>query len=570
MSTSIRTGHSRQRTLAALLLLCLAATAGATGLGSTLTTAGFTDPTYGSVSLRTSAGPDAAPVAYDQSAAAAVFLTPSGDLYVGGLRSTGDGNGAVPGPRTDPTRVDLPRGVRIVDAAGSTNDFHTPHTQTTSFMALDDDGGVWTWGMTYRSPAGPQLIGRGDISVAASRSAGRVTRTAGGGELPAIARIARIENQFLALDRAGILWAWGYGGENLPAPAGAGDAPLPFPAQRTTAVPSGSGCAADGGNSLGEVHWHSVWSGPNAAGAVARNGLVYTWGFDNSDGTGSPAVSTRCPALNEGANRALFQRYPELYTTADGLVYDEDALTSESARHERYADIVAHMRTRSLDACDGVLGAEAVDSGRCPVRQLGFSAGAARLLTQDGELLTWTTKSAWGRQFLGRPDRSDAPADRPAPVSGDRRYDAVAAGVSSVLALGRDGRVYGWGANNVCQAVGAQTAGGTVSGTDCANDAAPSDRTTVLEPLAVSGVPRDVRVEHIALTQCAAWARLADGRTYAWGAGTAGGHLFSQCRVPASPSLRGYRIYRHTEADEAHPFGTPITGAATPTVLVRS
>ncbi len=550
--------RATKKTLAAATLIAVIGLAGAE-----TTAAGFTDSTFGRASLVTSSGLESPPVNVDQSAASSVFVSARGDLYVSGYRGTGDGNGSLSvAPTAEPTRVAFPDGVRIVDAAGSTNDFHAPWADTTSFMALDAGGGVWTWGRPY---GGEKLIGRGGISRADSAHAGRVIRTDGGGELPPIASIARIENQFLALDGDGVMWAWGYGGENLPNPAGAASAALPFAVRATTAVPSAWPCT--GPSNLGEVAWRSIWGGTNSAGAVGRNGLVYTWGFDTTDGLSGVTVNARCPALNEGANRALFQRYPESYTTADGLVYDEARLPDDTQRHERYLAIVEHTRERVLPACDGSKGSALVDDSGCPVRQLGFSAGAARLLTSGGELLTWLTKAGYGEQFLGRTPSASEPAGRPAPVAGSLSIDRVTAGVSSLLALSGDGIAYGWGANNACQAVGAPTNWGRIVAGGCSSAGGPTAVNRVDLPVPVAGLPGERPVTSIASTQCASWARSADGSMWAWGAGTVAGYAFNQCVVPAK-ALQGYKIYRYDEAAPETPFGAPVSDSAAGTVQV--
>lgn len=534
------------------------------------TSAGFTDSTFGSSSLTIAPGLDSPPVHSDQSAASSLFVSSRGDLYVSGYRGTGDGNGdATVSPRADPTRVDFPHGVRIVDAGGSTNDFHAPWADTTSYMALDSQGAVWTWGQVYGvKPAGHRLIGRGAISVADSRKAGQVTRTQDGAHLPEIVSIARIENQFLALDGKGTLWAWGYGGENLPNPRGARSEMLPFAVRMTTATPSALPCTGNSGNNLGEVRWRSIWGGTNSAGAVGQNGLVYSWGFDNTDGLSPAIVNTRCPSLNEGANRALFQRYPRLYRTSDGLSYDENKLRTEAERHARYEEIVADMATDTLEECTGTLGSRLTDTSGCPVRQLGFSAGAARMLTTDGELLTWVTRPGYGEQFLGRVPTSTEPAHSPAPIDGGIEFSAVTAGVSSLTALSEAGEVYGWGANNACQAVGSPSRGGRISTGDCASVSADAVTGAIRLPTAVRGVPKGARVASVASTQCASWAVLDDGHIFAWGAGTVAGAFFSQCITPAK-AQQGYKIYLYGDADGTHPFGEPVTAPATATVQVR-
>jgi alpha-tubulin suppressor-like RCC1 family protein len=140
--------------------------------------------------------------------------------------------------------------------------------------------------------------------------------------------------------------------------------------------------------------------------------------------------------------------------------------------------------------------------------------------------------------------------------------------VSSVTALSRSGRVYGWGANNACQAIGAPSWNGRTSAGSCAEVGAPTSTTMMIRtPTPVDGLDPDARVTSIASTQCASWATTEGGDTFAWGAGTAAGANFSECRVPAEAQC-GYKIYLYRKAEAAHPFGPPITEAATATVRV--
>ncbi len=534
--------------------------------GVPTTSAGFTDSTYGVSALATTAKVDLEAVKYDQTAASALFLSDAGGLYVSGYRGTGDGNGARPSPTSEPNRVEFPRDVFIVDATGSTNDFHASNAATTSFMALDADGDVWTWGKPL---GGEKLIGRGTISAAESRRVGKVTRTAEGGWLPSIARMARTENQFLALDYDGTMWAWGYGAYNMPTPDKDGSEPLPARANHTSSSLSTRKCTGEGRDDLGPVPFHSIWSGNNAAGAVGNNGLLYTWGIANADGVGGSVTTTRCPTLNEGANRVLFQRYPDLYSTADNEIYDENELATEGERHDRYVEIVEAMRNEELEACAGVVEGPGTDTSGCPVRQFGFSTGAAHLLTTEGELLTWVTRPGYGEPFLGRTPTSAAPANRPAPVAGDLRFEEMTSGVSSIVAVSTEGRAYGWGSNNVCQAVGMTTKRGKPAPEDCKDGRNITAATAVNEPTPIDGIPTETPVSSVSATQCAAWATLADGSIYAWGAGTAAGYVFAECRQPLFSSFRGYKIHQEAPDDGSRLFGEPVTDVATETIRTR-
>ena len=542
--------------------------------------AGFHDETYAHAGVLTEGMPPTLPVFNDQSAGSTLYVTRTGEVYLSGMRDSGDGNGSARTPaKADPTRVGFPEGVRIVDAAGSSNDFS--YVSSTSYMALADQGGVWTWG---RPLGGASLIGRGSIGLAGSYTVGRVTSTADGSPLPRIIDIERSENQFLALDERGTLWSWGYDGQNLPRDSGLRDRGLPAPSNATTTSHTSlGGC---GGRS---VTWHSIWGGNNSSAAVATNGLVYSWGFDNDDGLTNGRSSQKCPILNESANRALFQAYPEHYRTANGAVYDESSPELNGAsvdetlklRQKRYQEIVSSMEGRTLQACSSVSGKTMADEGPCPVRQFGYSARAPRMLLQNGDLYTWQIKDSaldeYGIAFLGRyPSNPSGDAPRAwwekgsirRPEVALRDVDYVAPGISSVTALTRSGEVYGWGRNNICQAVGARLA---VS-RPCTQDAG-DDADLVVLPSRLQGQGLEgARITGIGSTQCASWAIDHEGNIWGWGAGTSTGRVFRYCSPNGSTGgydTEGYKIYDKTRATTQRPFGEPVATAGTAVRKVR-
>lgn len=562
---------TRKTSRAPRLLLAAGGILGISALLMTdVTSAGFVDTTYGAAELRTESPLSVPPVDYDQSANSSLFLSRKGDLFVAGDRRNGDGNGTIKNPTDEPTRVAFPAGVTIVDAVGSTNDFHTPNRTTNSYMALDSSGGVWTWGAPY---GGRNLLGHGTSSQEQSRTARKVTRIENGEPLPEIVQISRSENQFYAVDGAGQLWVWGYGGENLPTPT-TGNKSYPTLANKTTLLPQTGQCNTNASNHLGEVRWHSLWGGNNSSGAVATNGLVYSWGFDTSNGLVGNQVDARCPSLNEGVNRVVFEKYPDLYKTATGQVYDEAVLTSEQQRHARFLEIVENMRTSTLAECSTVKPTGVVDTSACPVRQLGFSARAGRLLLQNGEYYTWKISSSdYGDAFLAREVTANAPAVSPHIVTvggSTNSLDRVVSGVSSTFGLTRDGVLYGWGENNYCQAIGAPTSNGQIVAADCADTGTqtPNGRRVVL-PTPVQDLPAGQPVVRVAATQCAAWAETANGELWAWGGGTASAHNYRYCREPSSSGDRGYKIYDYSEVTDEHPMGLPVMGTTTGTKRVR-
>ena len=223
------------------------------------TAAGFQSTSYARAELATEAMVSAYPVRQDMSPGSALYLNHFGELYVSGDRRSGNGAGTASTALnlSPPNRVVFPEGVRIVDAGSSGNDFNWG--QQTLFSALDDQGRVWTWGQAW---GGHTLIGRGPISAAESWTPGQVTTTDTGEALPEIIDLQQIENQVYALDVDGTLWAWGYGGENMPTPM-TGNQPLPSRANTTTATPGLGACVS---SNTGDVVWHTIWGGYVSAG----------------------------------------------------------------------------------------------------------------------------------------------------------------------------------------------------------------------------------------------------------------------------------------------------------------
>ncbi|MFF1572957.1 hypothetical protein ACFVWR_09425 [Leifsonia sp. NPDC058292] len=525
----------------------------AVGLASsTSAAAGFHDIGYASLQAATEVTSGVPPVGNDQSGGSALFISRFGDLFVSGIRSSGDGAGSASTPASaDPTKAIFPEGTVIVEAAGSSDNFTA--SNSTSFAARDSEGGVWTWGSPYPAgAAGAGLIGRGPITLQQSYTPGQVTTTFDGTPLPPVVDLQRSENQFLALDADGNMYAWGYGGENMPTDnASSQGNPLPRLANDTANNLSSSGCAS-GANAAGTVKWHSIWGGNNSSGAVSQSGLIYTWGYDHSDGTGTSQNSQRCPYLNRGANQALFAAYPELYTDAGGASYDGTTAS--------FTAIFANMSAGTLQQCAGVADKDMVDQGACPVRQLGFSARAPRMVLQNGDLYTWmiSTDQTYGYNFLGRTSStsSSAPDYRNRPAVALQNIDYASPGVGSVQALTRSGDVLGWGRNNFCQAIGVHSTAATSCSTNVSGD-------IVTMPTPVAGVPAGA-ISKVATTQCAAWAITPAGDMYAWGGGTIVGSSYVMC-VAGS----GYKIYDQTAVTVEHIFGQPVTANSTGTIRVK-
>ncbi|TXK18542.1 hypothetical protein [Homoserinibacter sp. GY 40078] len=519
--------------------------------------AGFRDTTY-IVGTYATDTPPLMPVRQDQSGASVLYLSSTGELYLGGKRTWGDGAGNQSvAADSKPTKVSFPAGTVIVDAMGTTNDFSTiTWTNCTAFAALDSQGRVWTWGSVLPChAAGSHYIGRGALTGNAPYSPG-IVQTEAGASLPRIIDLEIIENQFLALDEQGRMWAWGHEYQNLPLST---VAKYPTVANTVAVLPGAGVCT--GANDGGTVTWHSIWGGTNGAAAVATNGLIYTWGYDNA-GVNAIQVEQRCPLLNEPANRALFDAYPQLYRDAQGRTYDESVLLTETDRTARYQSIVTHMKGRDLAVCaKPVAKPELVDTSGCPVRQFGFSARAPRMLLADHDLYTWrvATETVSGAPLLGRTSTSTdyrvaGSGYRPAVAL--RGVDHVVAGIGSLKALMLDGTVMAWGRNPYCEAVSAPT-----GVADCSKTGA----TDVLLPQKVNNVPTDIVRLYAGV--CSTWAESANGKVWAWGAGRVIGHDFVTCYDYAAVAVTRITDFRTRTPDNI--FGTPVTTPTSRTLRVR-
>ncbi|MFC6355889.1 hypothetical protein [Luethyella okanaganae] len=562
------TRHSDHR---ALLALVGAVAACAIGAATVLTAAGFMDSTFAGAKLSTeTASLTIAPVPYDQTFGSVLYLNEAGEVYLGGNRAAGDGAGSIAtAASAAPTKVAFPSDVRIVNAIGSTNDFDRNSRTFTSYMALDSHGKVWTWGKPWNTT---DYLGRGKVSDQQAATPGVVSQTQDGGALPAIVSIRRIENQFIALDNDGTMWAWGLGNENLPI-VGPDKKSYAYPIKaNSTTAKHGYNVRCDSGpDALGTVKWRSIWSGTNVDGAVAQNGLIYTWGLDNADALTGAGSNDTCPTISEGLNRALFQKYPTLYLTASSASYDEQVLTTEEARHQRYLDIVTAMKDKTLKACAGVSTGIVIDDSGCPVRQLVFSARQASMLTSDQELYTVHLLSGWSINellpMLGRPADTDARnianyafAPRKVVFDSSAKVRSIGAGIGHFTVILTDGSVWGWGINTRCQALGVHT--GVKSGESCST----WQDDIVKTPTRIDGLS-GLEAASLSSAACSTWVTSTTGAVYAWGGGTLSGRDFWRCD---DNGALGYKIYDYSTTAPNSPFSNPVADVSTKTRKIFS
>lgn len=196
------------------------------------------------------------------------------------------------------------------------------------------------------------------------------------------------------------------------------------------------------------------------------------------------------------------------------------------------------------------------------IRQISAGASHSLALRDDGTVFAWGLNND-GRLGLGF-DRGLVPVAQP--VAGLPRMKAVAAGGDHSLALAEDGRVFAWGLNDVGQLglgdtvtrlspvavaglsdVVAIAAGGAHAlalqrdgrlfawGLNASGQLGNGDNADRLRPAAVAGLSTFV-LREIAAGTAHSLARLADGRVFAWGAGSFGqaGRSFADFSLPGA------------------------------------
>lgn len=579
------TARTRTRPRARAAALAGVAAAAALVLGTGVTAADYTDRTHAVAELTTETWAAVQPELVWTSSTAA-FLA-EGKVYLGGFRGNGaSGTGvATVGATQPPTQVDLP--VPVVKVVGATDNFdHGAAASTTWFAALGTDGVVYQWGSNY----GSSISGTGNRPRAVttySPSGG----TTGTHPLPPVVDLTSSENQIYALDADGTMYVWGHAGENLPNPVGGGTArTVPLPANITVDVATGMnavGVVQDGrilpgtGDGARSVAWHRVYGGQNSSFGVTREGLVYVWGFDAHAGvaTESSTVNQRAPRDARGVNALLFETYPEIYHAADGRTLQ----AGDPAYWTTYAAIYQDMKGREV--CTGAYDVtRAYDDSGCPVRQLSTGARTFRVLLANHQMSTWAASTAsYGWPSLGRyvaSTSTSAGGYVPAPIQTSQDGPTLSvhhfsAGTGAVQVVTTDGQVYGWGANNWCQAIGIHSTGGYAdpdrNGGNCHQQG--STATTGLRPAGavwyatrVWAVPDDVRVTDLGGTACTTWMTDEEGTMYAFGGSTVVGSDYRNCVVNAG---HGYRIYDFNDATLATPFGSAVDrqGVATRVVF---
>jgi alpha-tubulin suppressor-like RCC1 family protein len=254
----------------------------------------------------------------------------------------------------------------------------------------------------------------------------------------------------------------------------------------------------------------AVAAGPFHSLALGADGTAYGWGYNSSGQLGDGSVDKR--------------PHP---ARVDGLPAGT-RLTAVSTGKDHTAAVDGDGRGWAWGANGyyGQLGDGTLEQRLLPVqvaglpggtRLTGVAAGHGFTVAVDQDGRVW----AWGTDFEGQLgdgwacDRRPVPAPVEGPWAGRTRIVQVAAGIAHGVALGEDGRVYGWGRNTF-----GQLGDGTREYRPC--------------PVRAVGLPPDVRMVQVAAGASHTVAIDQSGRVWAWGSDQDG--ALGEAMGPKGPS----------------------------------
>ena len=353
----------------------------------------------------------------------ALALATDGSLYGWGSNwqgMIGDGTRTSrPIPVLVPTGVPMSGDSVVAISAGS---YHS--------IALTAGGDVFTWGS-----GGSGSLGNGGRSGANTPTA---VITSNLPEGAVFYSIAAGSNNSLAITSNGELYSWGYNGDGQ---LGIGLPPLVQPtplAVSTSSLPVGTTFSA-----IAVGYDHSL--------ALSFDGLLYAWGANDEgqlgDGTQSLSavvlpVSTSSFPVGTTFSQIVAGKQYSMALSSEGVVY---------AWGDNYWGQLGDGTS-----VDSYLPVRVSTSGM-PDPTTTFSSIAvgwyhSLALTANGQLFTW------GSNSYAQLVRSTPPSDRKLPTPADSAklpsgvtFTSLAANPLSTLALGSDGRIYGWGYNSYGQ-----------------------------------------------------------------------------------------------------------------------
>lgn len=316
-----------------------------------------------------------------------VALGASGEVYGWGNNSAGQLGDGTTDPRLTPVTVAMPPGVQL-DALSTGGAFT---------IALDQDGGVWAWGLN-------NLGYLGDGTTTQRTTPGPVLG------LPQIVAIDAGHGHSLALDADGGLWAWGY---NSNGQLGDHSVRQRSAATRTRPMPTPA----------------SLWAGEEHTLALTAEGELWAWGGNAhgqlGDGTAiSRGVPQPVPGLAAGVTTAAAGDNHSLAVRDGGVLAWGDNLEGQ------LGDGTTVGRHSPVAVTGLPLSATAVSAG--------YRHSTA--LLADGSV--W----AWGANAVGQlGDGTSTSRSTAGAVPGLNDVVALAAGYDHTLALRSDGTVWAWG-----------------------------------------------------------------------------------------------------------------------------
>lgn len=287
--------------------------------------------------------------------------------------------------------------------------------------------------------------------------------------LGALVAIAAGGAHTLALRRDGTVLSWGYNGDGALGNGEVGGYAPPHPAP------------SEVGYGLRDVR--ALAAGNSFSLALLADGTVSAWGYNAYGQLGSGERHDHTtPVQVRGLSGviAIAAGYEHsLALTRAGQVYAWGA-----------GDTGAVDDGATLDR-----GIPVVVAGLPRIVSVAAGEGYSLALAADGGVWAWGLN---GQGELGDGVRDTRPHPRPRPVPGLPPIRTIAAGGGHVLALARDGTVWGWGDDHFGQV----------------GDGGDGVRT---RPVKVRGLPRGVAVTALAAGDRHSLALLADGTVWAWG-----------------------------------------------------
>ncbi|MCL4439642.1 MAG: Ig-like domain-containing protein [Firmicutes bacterium] len=329
-----------------------------------------------------------------------IALKNDGTVWTWGSNTYGQlGNGTTADSAT-PVQVSGPGGVGYL-----TNIVVVSNSDNWS-IALKDDGTVWAWGRNIFGQLGNNTFTNSSYPVQVSQLQNIVAISAGGGFN-------------LALRSDGTVWAWGYD-MNYELGIGVTSSGVNKPVQ--VKAPSGSGYL---------TNVVSIAAGSYTSYALKTDGTVWSWGANNAGGLGNAPLSTGWspyPGQVKGPNAvgyltgvvAISAGKDQVFALMpDGTVWGWGRNYDFELANPVYGLSLYPVRVEQYDGTtySNLTGITAIAAG----------ASVSVALKSDGTVVEWGRKNT----------------TYPNPVAGLQNIVAVASGPAS-MALDANGKIYTW------------------------------------------------------------------------------------------------------------------------------